>query len=37
MMISHNIVNNHGGSIHIVSKMNQGTTFKVVLPMGGDR
>jgi nitrogen-specific signal transduction histidine kinase len=37
MMISHNIVNNHGGSILIDSKMNQGTTFKVVLPMGGDR
>jgi signal transduction histidine kinase len=34
MMICYNIINNHGGSIHIDSKMNQGTTFKLVLPMG---
>ena len=37
LAISENIVARHGGTIEVSSAVGQGTTFKIVLPMGSQR
>jgi two-component system NtrC family sensor kinase len=37
LAISENIIERHGGTIEVDSVVGQGTTFKIVLPVGGQR
>lgn len=34
LAISHNIIENHGGTIHVTSQISKGTTFTIELPLG---
>ncbi|WP_267459270.1 ATP-binding protein [Brevibacillus composti] len=33
LMVSYNIVENHKGNIHVISKVGKGTTFTISLPL----
>ncbi len=37
LAISQNIIERHGGSIAVASKVGQGTTFKILLPVDSQR